>query len=101
MYIVIWEYQVREERQAEFETIYAPNGAWAELFKKGSGYLGTELIRSEQTTDTYITIDRWDSKESYKLFLQQWKAEYAQLDRRCEKLTSRENRLGSFYRASS
>lgn len=101
MYIIIWEYHVREERQAEFETIYAPNGAWSKLFKNGTGYLGTELIRSDQTIDTYLTIDRWDSKEAHQLFLQHWKVEYEQLDRQCERLTTREKYIGSFSRVSS
>jgi heme-degrading monooxygenase HmoA len=58
MYIIIWEYQVKPDKQAEFEKIYAANGTWAELFKKGTGYLGTELIRSTELPEQYVTIDR-------------------------------------------
>ncbi len=55
MYIIIWEYQVRPEKQTEFEKIYASYGAWAELFKKGNGCLGTELIHSTENPAQYLT----------------------------------------------
>jgi hypothetical protein len=42
MYIIIWEYQVKANRVAEFENIYATNGAWAKLFQKSAGFLGIE-----------------------------------------------------------
>jgi len=96
MYIIIWEYQVIPERRIEFENIYAPNGAWAELFKKGNGYLGTELIHSTEHPAQYITIDRWDSKENYESFLLQYKNEYKNLDTQCEGLTEHESCLGGF-----
>ena len=96
MYIIIWEYQVLPEKQTDFEKIYAVNGAWAELFKKGNGYLGTELIHSTEHPAQYLTVDRWDSQENYESFLLQHKAEYENLDSQCEGLTERKSCLGKF-----
>lgn len=96
MYIIIWEYQVKPDKQSEFERTYASNGVWAELFKNAEGYLGTELIQSDKTPETYTTIDRWESKESYENFLLQWQAEYNKLDELCEGLTEHEKRIGDF-----
>jgi len=101
MYIIIWEYQVKPEKQAEFEKIYAANGAWAELFKKGTGYLGTELLRSTELPEQYVTIDRWASAEDYEAFLSQWNDEYKKLDLMCEGLTKHESCLGRFTPSSS
>jgi len=94
--LIIWEYEVQEDRVAEFEKIYAPDGDWAELFKKGAGFLGTELIRSTGHPKRYVTIDRWASSRDYESFRSQWKEEYARLDAQCEGLTQYENCLGSF-----
>ena len=96
MYVIIWEYQIKPEKQSEFEKIYAPQGAWAELFKKGSGYLGTELLRAEEHPQHYITIDRWDSEAEYKKFLAHWQSEYKALDKQCEGLTERESLRGKW-----
>ena len=100
MYIIIWEYQVIPEKQTDFEKIYAANGAWSDLFKKGNGYLGTELMRSTEHPAQYLTIDRWDSKEDYESFLLQHKNEYEILDAQCEGLTEHESCLGRFWSSS-
>lgn len=100
MYVVVWEYQIKPGKRSEFEKAYSSNGAWAELFKRGSGYLGTELLRSEVRLDTYITIDRWDSKESYESFLSKWKQDYERLDEQCEGLTESEKRIGRFTKVT-
>lgn len=96
MFIIIWEYRVKPEKQAEFEKFYSSGGAWADLFKRGEGYLGTELLRSDEAATTYITIDKWVSKQAHEEFLQTWKTEYNQLDEHCTGLTQHEQRIGNF-----
>ncbi|HLA08072.1 MAG TPA: antibiotic biosynthesis monooxygenase [Anaerolineales bacterium] len=96
MYIILWEYYVKSEKQSEFEDIYSSNGAWAELFKKGNGYVGTELIHSTEVVERYITVDRWVSLDSYETFLSRWMDEYKTLDRQSEGLTHHESYLGRF-----
>jgi len=96
MFIITWEYQVKPEKQAEFKTIYSPNGAWVELFKKSTGYLGTELLRDGTNPRRYLTIDRWNSKEEYEVFLSQWEMEYKALDAQCEGLTESESLIGKW-----
>lgn len=96
MYIIIWEYRVKPERVAEFEEVYAANGAWAQLFKKEAGYLATELLNDPNEAYRYITIDRWKSSQDYEAFLLQWEAEYAALDTQCEHLTEQESLLGKW-----
>jgi heme-degrading monooxygenase HmoA len=94
MYVIIWEYRVKAEQLAAFEKIYASEGAWADLFRKEEGYLGTELLRDSTTPHRYITIDRWTSSAAYESFRSQWKSEYARLDAQCEGLTEQETLLG-------
>jgi heme-degrading monooxygenase HmoA len=96
MYVIIWEYQVKADRNTEFEKIYGENGAWAKLFKNGSGYLGTELLRHSSQLLYYITIDRWASVVYYEAFLSNWRKEYEKLDAQCEGLTEQESLLGKW-----
>jgi len=96
IFIVIWEYRVRVEKRSAFEEIYSASGAWAELFRKGAGYIGTELMHSTEYPEQYITIDRWETKADYESFLSQWKNEYETLDTQCEGLTEQESCLGRF-----
>lgn len=96
MITILWEYQVKADRIAEFEKIYASNGDWAELFKKSKGFLGTKLFHSLEHPQLFTTIDQWESIKDYKAFLSQWKEEYEKLDKECEGLTEHESCLGTF-----
>ena len=96
MQVFIWEFRVKTGREAEFEQAYGPNGEWAELFRRGAGYLGTELLRDEADPRRYLTIDRWTSSAAYEAFRSQWADEYVRLDQRCEALTESEAALGSW-----
>ena len=99
MYVIIWEYRVKRGQQSEFEAIYSPNGAWAQLFKQDAGYLGTTFLRDTKDPQRYLTIDRWTSKEAYENFLKQQEKEYKALDAHCEDLTEQESALGKWNSA--
>jgi heme-degrading monooxygenase HmoA len=98
MFIVIWEYRVKEAYLDDFVRFYASDGDWATLFKKGRGYLGTELLRDEQNPGRYLTLDRWTSGQEYEAFLSVFAKEYKAIDTRCEGWTESESLL---YRGSS
>ncbi len=95
MYVIIWEYEVKADHVTEFEGIYGPEGAWAQLFKKHPGYLGSELLRDSDQSQRYITIDRWTSSEAYNSFQAKWQDEYNELDTRCESFMDSESFLGT------
>ena len=94
MHITIWEFHAIAGREAEFEQSYGPDGEWARLFRRGEGYLGTELLRDEAYPRRYITLDRWTSPAARSAFQGQWRAEYNALDKQCEALTEHEAPLG-------
>ena len=96
MYIIIWEYQVRPEHSLEFEKYYNKDGAWAKLFNKSDGYLGTELLCDETDANRFLTIDRWASIDAYNEFKANWLKEYEKLDCQCEYITELETLLGKY-----
>src|SRR5687767_2562447 len=96
MHLIVWEFRVRPGHEAEFERVYGPNGAWATLFARGEGYLGTELLGDIAVRGRYLTIDRWTTRAAFEAFRQRWPEEYRALDLRCESLTSRETAVGTF-----
>ena len=96
MYMIIWEFQVKANRQRDFEKVYASDGMWAKLFKRGAGYINTELIRDPKRPQRYVTIDRWISSEAYDAFRAKWREDYDALDSYCRGLTDREALLGTF-----
>ena len=101
-YVIVWEFQVRQAREAEFVQKYGPEGAWARFFRGAPddmfpGYIRTELVRDVAVDFRYLTLDYWQSEEEFKRFRQQNLAEYERLDKEFEGLTESETRLGAFW----
>jgi heme-degrading monooxygenase HmoA len=96
MHVIVWEFFVPEEHRRAFEEAYGPAGDWAVLFKSAPGYISTELLRDEQTIGRYLTIDNWDTAESFSRFKEASKPIYDAMDKRFEGLTSREIKIGTF-----
>jgi heme-degrading monooxygenase HmoA len=99
MHVIIWEFRVREEHVQEFISAYRSNGAWTDLFRRGDGFLGAELLRSSREPDTFLTIDRWESATCFEIFQERYNAEYKKLDRQFESYTFSEKKVGLFSEA--
>jgi len=96
MFVVVWQFEIAEEKVAAFEAAYGPEGAWAELFRRSPEYLGTELLKDAYVPGIYLTIDRWASEEAFRAFRREQDAEYERLDRECDELTGKEARIGAY-----
>jgi len=96
MFVVVWQFEIAEEKIAAFEASYGPAGTWAQLFRTSPQYLGTELLRDAYIPGAYLTIDRWASEEDFRAFRREHDPEYESLDRECDALTTRETRIGAF-----
>ena len=74
MIALVFRYEVRDTE--EFERAYGPEGEWAQFFRQGTGYIGTELLHDVDEPERYLVIDRWESAEAYSTFLTENNAEY-------------------------
>ncbi len=96
MYVIIWKFVVKPGAESDFETAYGPYGVWAQFFRRGLGYVGTELLRDIAARRQYFTVDRWDSSEAFESFQAQFAAGYKSIDEECAALTESELKIGSF-----
>ena len=97
MFTTVWEFEVPEARREEFETVYGPEGDWVRLFRQGSGFRETVLLRDVARPGIYVTLDRWTSRAAYEEFRIVHAAAYAGLDEANAGLTTSERHLGTFY----
>jgi heme-degrading monooxygenase HmoA len=96
LFHIVWEFQVRPGREAEFEERYGADGDWARLFGRGEGYGKTVLLRDLAAAGRYLVTDTWRDGASYRAFKERYAEEYAALDARCAELTLDERPLGEF-----
>ncbi|MGH8076714.1 MAG: antibiotic biosynthesis monooxygenase family protein [Lysobacter sp.] len=95
MLVVLWQYEVRLDAEADFEALYGRDGAWVELFRDCPGYIDTQLLRAGQPRH-YLTIDRWASAADYDAFLGAAHSRYAQINARGDTLTLTERCFGRY-----
>jgi heme-degrading monooxygenase HmoA len=96
VFLRIWQFRVASEQADEFRRVYGPAGAWAELFAREIGFLGTELLQSTSDPDIFVTMDSWDSTEAWAAFLRAWGDDYTALDHQTQSLVTSENEIGAF-----
>jgi hypothetical protein len=97
-FVIIWEFRINPRKRRAFRLAYGPDGEWARFFRKGEGYLGTELICDSHEPVRYITLDYWKSRKHYEIFKKQNRKMYEIIDQRCEALTTKEVEIGMFSR---
>jgi heme-degrading monooxygenase HmoA len=91
---LVFVYEVREAE--EFERAYGPEGDWAQFFRGGRGYVGTELLRDVEQPGRYLLVDRWDSRDDYNAFVEEHRDEYMRRVDESVFLYEQELRFGTF-----
>jgi len=71
---LVFSYEVRDAEA--FERAYGADGEWADFFRQGTGYIGTELLRDVEIPGRYLVVDRWESAEAYNAFAAANRDEY-------------------------
>ena len=79
-----------------FEAAYGPEGEWAQFFREGRGFIGTELLRDVEEPDRYLVIDRWESIDAYNAFLAEHGDEYMRRSDESQLHYVQELRFGTF-----
>jgi len=96
MYTIVWQYKIREGCEAQFAEGYGSEGEWVRLFRKGEGFLGTELWRDHTNPLVLVTIDRWESPLHYNNFADANAEEYERIDAKYAPMCVSEKRVGDF-----
>ena len=92
----IWKFRPPVERTEDFEKAYGPDGVWPRLFRKGEGFLGTELLRPAGGSDWWVTIDRWRSLADFEAFQREHREAYERIDQELLGISGDEEFVGAF-----
>jgi heme-degrading monooxygenase HmoA len=91
---LVFRYDARDPE--EFERAYGADGEWAQFFRQGAGYIGTELLRDVEEPDRYLVIDRWESSEVYNAFVAEHADEYVRRSDEARLYYLHELQMGTF-----
>jgi heme-degrading monooxygenase HmoA len=95
VYVVMWEFEVRQGCEAAFLEAYASDGVWARLFRKSPEFLGAELVKSVKHPMRFFTLDAWTSRKAFESFRIEYSESCETLDVKLAGLTEWERRIGA------
>lgn len=59
MIATMWQFDVKQGKEAEFEEFYGVDGEWTAVNRHTRSYLGTSFLRDQNRLSRYIVIEYW------------------------------------------
>jgi heme-degrading monooxygenase HmoA len=59
MIAIMWQFEVKKGREAEFEEMYGVEGEWTAINRHTRSYLGSSFLRDQNLTSRYVLIEYW------------------------------------------
>jgi hypothetical protein len=66
MIAIMWHFDVKPGKEAEFETLYGAEGEWTALNRDTRSYLGTSFLKDQNQSSHYIVIEYWSEMLVYE-----------------------------------
>lgn len=66
MIAIMWQFDVKDGREDEFEALYGADGDWTRLNRPTRSYLGSSFLRDQNRPARYIVIEYWSEMLVYE-----------------------------------
>jgi hypothetical protein len=66
MIAIVWQFDVRSGRNAEFEEFYGANGAWTSMNRRSRSYLGSSFLSDQNVASRYLIVEYWSEMLVYE-----------------------------------
>jgi hypothetical protein len=63
---VVWQFDVKSDRRAEFERFYGADGEWTMVSRKSRYFLGSSFLREFTPEPRYLLIEYWSEMLPYE-----------------------------------
>ncbi len=96
MIAVVWQFDVKEGWQLDFERFFGADGEWTAVGRRSRSFLGSSFLRDQVQPTRYLMIEYWSEMVVYERHLQDFTDEIAGLEQRRDALLERSQTLGVF-----
>jgi hypothetical protein len=59
MIAIVWQFDVKNGRAAEFEQMHGADGEWTTMNRHTRSYIGTSFLRDQNQSSRYLVIEYW------------------------------------------
>ena len=66
MIAIMWQFDVKNGRDTEFEQLYGVDGEWTAMNRQSRSYLGTSFLHDQNRLSRYIVIEYWSEMIVYE-----------------------------------
>ena len=81
MIAVVFQFEVKPGRQAEFEQLHGADGEWTALSRQSRSFIGSSFLREFSTAPRYLLVEYWSEMVVYERHLKHFEAHVQRLDR--------------------
>ena len=66
MIAIMWQFDVKNGRETEFEQLYGADGEWTAMNRQSRSYLGSSFLRDQNRSLRYIIVEYWSEMIVYE-----------------------------------
>ena len=66
MIAIMWQFDVKNGRETEFEQVHGVDGEWTNMNRQTRSYLGSSFLRDQNRSSRYIVIEYWSEMIVYE-----------------------------------
>ena len=96
MIAIMWQFEVKNGRETEFEQLYGVEGEWTAINRHTRSYLGSSFLRDQSRSSRYIVIEYWSEMLVHEQHRASRSAAIASLEERSMPLVDSTEPLGIF-----
>jgi len=96
MIAIMWQFDVKQGCEAEFEQLHGGDGEWTIMNRQTRSYLGSSFLRDQNRTSRYVVIEYWSEMLVYEEYRAYRSDAISSLERRRTMLVEAVEPLGIF-----
>ena len=96
MIAIMWQFEVKDGYEAEFQELYGVEGAWTTLNRSTRSYLGSSFLHDQNRPSRYVVIEYWSEMVVYEQHRAERSDRFAALEERSHALVNSVEPMGIF-----
>ena len=96
MVAIVWQFDVKPGKEAEFEELYGADGEWTRINRDTRSYLGSSFLRDQSNGARYILVEYWSEMVVYEKYRRSHAGRIAALEARRSTVLQSVEPLGVF-----
>jgi quinol monooxygenase YgiN len=93
---LVWQFEVQEGKNDDFEAFYGADGAWTALSRRSRSFLGSSFLQDLARPERYLLVEYWSEMVVYEKHRADFQEAVTDLEQRRESIVKSMQALGLF-----